>query len=197
MTILSATLLLLLVLDPFGNIPFFLGALNGVAPERHRIVIVRELLIALVALVVFLFAGPLLLDLVQISESSLTVAGGVVLFLIALRMVFPPPRGSTEPTFEGEPFIVPLAIPFVAGPSALAVLLLITTQEPDRRREWLLAVVLAWLICATVLYLSGGLRRLLGDRGLVALERLMGMVLVAAAVQMVMTGVTKFAEGLS
>ena len=196
MTILSATLLLLLVIDPFGNVPFFLAALRTVDPSRHRIVVIRELLIALVALVAFLFAGRFLIDVIQISEPSLTVAGGVILFLIAVRMVFPSSSSRIEVSFEGEPFIVPLAIPFFAGPSALAVVLLITNREPERRLEWLLAVFLAWLISSVILYLASELKRFLGDRGLVALERLMGMVLIAVAVQMLMAGVTQFVRGI-
>lgn len=196
MTILSATILLLLVLDPFGNIPFYLAALKNVEPRRQRIVVIRELLIALAALLAFLFAGPTLLHLVGISETSLTVAGGVILFLIAIRMVFPTIKGRAEVSYEGEPFIVPLAIPFVAGPSAFATLVLITGQDPGRRLEWLAAVVLAWFVCATLLFLASNLRRFLGERGLVAIERLMGMVLVAAAIQMLMSGVTTYVRGL-
>lgn len=192
MTILSATLLLLLVIDPFGNIPFFLSALRGVDPARRRFVMLRELLIALIALVVFLFAGRALLEAIGISEASLSVAGGVLLFLIALRMVFPSRGHRGEEELEGEPFIVPLAIPFIAGPSALAAVLLLASREPDRRPEWLLAVVLAWLASGFILLLAGELQRWLGHRGLIAIERLMGMVLVAVAVQMLLTGVAEF-----
>jgi len=192
MTVFSATLLLLLVIDPFGNIPVFLTVLQKVEPKRHRRIIVRELLIALGVLLVFLFSGRAILQALQISEQSLTVAGGVLLFLIAIRMVFPSREGAFDLNLAGEPFIVPLAIPFVAGPSAMASVLLITSTEPERRFEWLLALVLAWLISGMILYLSSGLRRILGDRVLTALERLMGMILIVIAVQMLMTGITRF-----
>ena len=118
MTILSAAILLFLVIDPVGNIPFFLTALKTVDPARHSRIIVRELVVALFVLVAFLFAGPALLRAMQISEPSLTV-GGIILFLIALRMVFPSSK-HVEVAVTGEPFIVPLAVPFVAGPSAMA-----------------------------------------------------------------------------
>lgn len=197
MTILAATVLLLLVIDPFGNIPFFLSALRDVAPGRRKIVMLRELLIALAVLVGFLFGGQMLLDGVGISEPSLTVAGGVILFLISLRMVFPSRRRfGEEDSLVGEPFIVPLAIPFIAGPSAMASVLLISSREPARQLEWLLAIVLAWAISGAILFLADELRRLLGARGLVAVERLMGMVLVALAVQMLMTGVSQFVSDL-
>jgi len=195
MTILSASILLFLVIDPFGNIPFFLSALKTVDPARHSRVIVRELLIALGVLVAFLFMGPGLLRAMQISDPSLTVGGGIILFLIALRMVFPT-VSHVEAALAGEPFIVPLAIPYVAGPSALAAVLFITSREPARRLEWLAAVVLAWTAAAVIILVASRLRRFLGDRGLVAMERLMGMVLVAVAVQMLMDGVARFMKSL-
>lgn len=192
MTILSATLLLLLVLDPVGNIPFFLTALDRVRPERRRWVMLRELLVALAALVVFLFAGSRILGVLGIEQSSLSVAGGIILFLIALKMTFPGGRTRVDDDIEGEPFIVPLAIPFVAGPSALATVLLIMNQEPERWPEWLIAVIAAWAVTGAVLFLAHPLGRFLGQRGLIAVERLMGMVLTAIAVQMLMAGLRQF-----
>lgn len=195
MTVMSAAILLFLVIDPFGNIPFFLSALKTVDPSRHTRVVVRELLVALGVLVLFLFAGPGIMRALQISEPSLTVGGGVILFLIALRMVIPSsPHLEAAP--PGEPFIVPLAIPYVAGPSALAAVLFITSREPSRRWEWLVAVVLAWAVSGLIIALASRLRHVLGDRGLLALERLMGMVLVAVAVQMLMTGFAQFVGSL-
>lgn len=196
MTILSATFLLLLVLDPVGNIPFFLAALAHVEPRRRRLVMLRELLVALAALVAFLFAGNVLLEAVGISEPSLTIAGGIILFLIALKMTFPGGRTGGQDEIEGEPFIVPLAIPFVAGPSALATVLLIMNREPARWPEWLVAVCAAWAITGMVLFLSEPLGRLLGRRGMIAIERLTGMVLTALAVQMLMTGISQFVRSL-
>ena len=191
MTVLSAAILLVLVIDPFGNIPFFLSALRTVEPSRHTRVVVRELLIALGVLVLFLFAGPGIMRALGISDPSLTVGGGVILFLIALRMVLPSaPQPEAVP--PGEPFIVPLAVPYVAGPSALAAVLFITSREPARRWEWLAALVLAWAVSSLIIALASRLRHVLGDRGLIAMERLMGMVLVAVAVQMLMTGFAQF-----
>jgi multiple antibiotic resistance protein len=191
MTVWNAAILLFLVLDPFGNIPFFVSALKHVQAHRHGRVVARELLVALGVLVLFLFAGPGLLKVLGISGPSLTVGGGVILFLIALRMVLPT-SVHREKMPEEEPFIVPLAIPYVAGPSALASVLFISSREPSRWPEWLLAVLLAWGASAIILAAASRLRHLIGDRGLVALERLMGMVLVAAAVQMILTGILQF-----
>jgi MarC family membrane protein len=191
MTIVSAAFLLFLVMDPLGNIPFFLSALTGVEPARQTRVVVRELLIAYGVLVGFLFAGLHLLELLHISEPALTIAGGVILFLIALRMVFPSPERPLQEEVLGEPFIVPLAIPYVAGPSALATETLLMSREPQHWPEWLAALTLAWLACAAILLLGSRLRHYLGPRGLIALERLMGMVLVAVAVQMFLNGLEK------
>lgn len=194
MTITSVALLLFLVLDPFGNIPFFLSALRGVDPARHRRIVVRELLIALGVLIGTLFLGRYLLDLLHISEPALSVSGGIVLFLIAVRMIFPGRRsGSTgEDWFEGEPFIVPLAVPLVAGPSAMATVLLVTSREPERWPEWLLAVVLAWVACSLILLAASYFSRFLHERGLAAMERLMGMLLTTIAVQMFLEGTANF-----
>ncbi len=191
MTIFSAAVLLLLVMDPMGNIPVFLTALKNVAPGRRRLIIIRELVIALVILVFFLFTGSYILDILHISEPSLTVAGGIILFLIAVRMIFPGERGGQEQV-DGEPFIVPLAVPYVAGPSAMATVMLIMSGEKNRWPEWLLALFIAWAVTGLVLFVSGGLSRFLGKKGLVAVERLMGMILTAVAVQMFLTGVEKF-----
>lgn len=193
MTVFSAAVLLFLVLDPFGNIPFFLGALASVPRERHARVVVRELVIALGVLVMFLFAGQSILGALQISAPALRAAGGTVLFLIAIRMVFPRPGTSGgEQELSGEPFIVPLAIPYVAGPSALASVLLIMNQEPARWPEWLAALGLAWSISGVIILMSSMLARRLGRRVLIAIERLMGMLLTALAIQMLMTGIREF-----
>jgi multiple antibiotic resistance protein len=193
-TLFSAAVLLFLVLDPFGNIQFFVAALQNVPRERHRRIIVRELLIALFVLVVFLFAGEHILEALHISEAALRAAGGTVLFLIAIRMVFPRPGASVGEEVAGEPFIVPLAIPYVAGPSALASVLLIMNQEPERWAEWLSALFLAWLLTGVIILSSSVLARSLGKRVLIAIERLMGMLLVALAIQMLMTGIRQFMQ---
>jgi multiple antibiotic resistance protein len=192
MTVVSAALLLFLVMDPLGNIPFFLAALKNVDEARQRKVVLRELFIAFIVLVFFLFAGPFLLQLLHISEPALTAAGGVILFLIAVRMIFPSSEKSMHEDFGEEPFVVPLAIPYVAGPSALSAELLLVSREPQRWPEWLLALFLAWSVSSVIIYFASGFRRYLGQRGLIAIERLMGMVLVTVAIQMLMTGIAQF-----
>jgi len=191
MTLLSAAVLMFFVMDPLGNVPFFLSALRHVEAKRQRRVIARELLIALAVLVFFLFAGQYVLDVLHVSATALRISGGVVLLLIAMRMIFPTPEKSMREDVAGEPFIVPLAVPYTAGPSALATELLLVSREPDRWPVWLGAVLLAWLATALILYFATGVSRYLGERGLIAIERLMGMLLITVAVQILMDGLTQ------
>lgn len=192
MTTLSAALLLFLVIDPLGNIPMFMTTLKKVEASRQRKVVVRELLIALVILVGFLFLGQYLLQLLHLSETALTTAGGIILLIIAIKMIFPSHNSSLQQDVEGEPFIVPLAIPYVAGPSAMATALLMMSREPERWFDWLIAVFIAWLASAVIIYFSSYFARFLGEKGLIAIERLMGMLLITVAVQMLLTGIAEF-----
>jgi MarC family membrane protein len=190
-TLLSAAVLMFFVMDPLGNVPFFLSAVRHVERSRQRRVIARELLIALVVLVFFLFLGQYILDVLHISATALRISGGVVLLLIAMRMIFPTPDNSMREEVAGEPFIVPLAVPYTAGPSALATELLLVSREPERWPVWLGAVLLAWFATALILYSATTVSRYLGDRGLIAIERLMGMLLITVAVQMLMDGLSQ------
>ncbi|ALJ27815.1 YhgN family NAAT transporter [Stenotrophomonas acidaminiphila] len=192
MTILSAALLLFLILDPLGNIPVFLSLLKPLAPRRQRVVLVRELLIALGVLMAFLWGGKYALELMHLRQESVSIAGGIVLFLIGIRMIFPRPEGLMGAVPDGEPFIVPMAIPLVAGPSGMAAVMLMGSNEPDRLGEWSLALLLAWGATAAILMSATLLYKLLGARALTALERLMGMLLVAISVQMLLDGVATY-----
>lgn len=181
---------LLLIMDPLGNVPPFLSVLKHVESDRRRKVLLREILFAYMVLLTFLFLGKYILRLLSLQEETISIAGGIVLFLIALRMVFPTDRTAGD-TLAGEPFLVPLAIPFIAGPSTLASLLLLQSSQTSTW-ELLAAVTLAWAVTAIILLSSTILYRLLKERGLIALERLMGMLLVMLAVQMFINGLAKF-----
>ena len=195
MTIASAALLLFLILDPLGNIPVFLSLLRPLPARRRRIVLVRELLIALAVLMGFLWGGKYALDLMHLRQESVAIAGGIVLFLIGLRMIFPPREGLMGEVPDGEPFIVPMAIPLIAGPSGMAAVMLLGSKEPERLGEWSLALLLAWAATAAILLCAPLLYRLLGRRALAAVERLMGMLLVAISVQMLLDGVSAYLGG--
>ncbi|MBA6413542.1 YhgN family NAAT transporter [Parahaliea sp. F7430] len=192
MDTISAFVTLVLVMDPIGNVPVFLAVLKDVSPKRRQWVIFRELLIALVVLLIFLFFGSSMLDVLGLQQESISIAGAIILFLIAVRMIFPSPYGLMGDTPEGEPFIVPLAIPMVAGPSSLAIAMLMVNTDPNRMLDWSLALIAAWAVSAVLLMASPLLLRALGNRGLIAMERLMGMILVIIAVQMFFDGVADF-----
>ena len=190
MNTLSATLLLLTIMDPLGNVATFVAGLRPVPPEKRLRVIARELVIALVILVVFLFAGPWLLGLLHLKQEALFISGGIVLFLIALKMIFPPSKHDEEPMTE--PFIVPLATPMVAGPSVLATLLVLVSTQPEKLWSWFTALMIAWAITSAVLLCSPAIARVLKEKGSMAVERLMGMLLVMVAVQMFLNGIEHY-----
>ena len=198
MDILSAGLTLLLIMDPLGNIPVFLSVLKKVENEsRKRKILIRELAIALIVLLVFLFVGQYFLQWLNLRQEAVHIAGGIVLFLIALRMIFPTEKGVMGDLPEGEPFIVPLAVPLLAGPSTLAMLILLARSQPDRIFDWLIAVLGAWGVTSLIILSSTSFHKILGNRGLMAVEKLMGMVLVAISVQMLIDGITTYLKALS
>ncbi len=189
MTVLAAILLLVIIMDPIGNVPVFLSILKNIPMERRKIIIIRELIIAFLILIFFMFVGRFLLQLLQIEQSSLGIAGGIILFIIAIRMIFP----GTKPMFshdeESEPLVVPLAIPMIAGPSAIAAVILLMAQEPSRWTEWTIAVFVASLISGIILVSSESLGRKLGNRALTAIERLMGIFLIMISVDFILDGI--------
>ncbi len=195
--IFSAAVLLLLVMDPFGNVPLVVSTLGPVPMERRVRVVLRECLIAYGVLLAFLFGGHTFLKLMRLSDISLSIAGGVILFLIALKMVFPrKPDATAGAAVAGEPFIVPLAIPAIAGPSAMATVMLMVSRDPDHRIYWVLALTGAMVVTTLVLLSADRLQRLLGERVVQAFERLMGLVLTALAVEMLLGGIKGFVAQL-
>ena len=191
----SSVFTLTLVMDPLGNMPPFVTALKGVPEERRRAVVTRELFIALGIMVFFLLFGRSLMAFLALDIISLSVGGGIVLFLIAIQMIFPSHHASFGELPGGEPFIVPLAIPLIAGPSTITTILIFSMNSGG----WLgtLAVIIvAWLINMAILAgFSERISRFMGARGLIAMEKLMGMILVTISVQMIMTGLKKFLAG--
>ena len=195
MDVSAAVVTLLLIMDPIGNIAPFLSVLKTVPAERRRIVLVREILLAYCVLLAFLFFGTYLLRFLRLEQETLSIAGGIVLFLIALRMIFPHEGSVVGEPLEGEPFLVPLAIPLFAGPSTLASLLLLQRSSPGDSTSLLIAVTIAWAIGGAILLSSTFFYRVLRERGLIAVERLMGMLLVMVSVQMLMNGLKTLLRG--
>lgn len=187
----SATVMLFLIMDPFGNMPTFHAVLRDVAEPRRPRVIAREAVIALGILLIFLWAGQHILTFLGLSPPALNISGGVILFIIALRMLFPRHEADIESGGE-EPLIVPLAMPLIAGPSCVAVLLLLASSAPERMLDWTLALLVSWSLTAVILVCSPALLRHLTKRGIKALERLMGMILIMVSVQMLLDGIAAY-----
>ncbi len=192
MTIISIAFLLILVMDPVGNLLTFLAVLKNVEHKKKQGIIIRELFIALGILILFLFFGRSALEVLSINEAALGIAGGIILFLIALKMIFPTHEGIFGETPEQEPFVVPLAVPLIAGPSAMATILLFVSKNPEKWLEQLIAIIIAWFVSGLILSFSTNIAKIAGARGLTACQHLMGMILAAISVQMFMGGISKF-----
>lgn len=191
-TFLSAFILLLLVLDPFGSLPIFIPVMRLVPKERRRRVALREAGVAFAVLLAFMFFGEAFLRVMHLSERSLEVAGGVILLMVAIRMIFGQ-GGAVYGLPEGrEPFVFPLAVPLLAGPSAMATVLLLASRQPDRLAEWVGALACAMALSGAVLLGCDRIRRVLGDAVVSALEKLMGLVLTAIAVEMILAGLRRY-----
>ncbi|MFA3791510.1 YhgN family NAAT transporter [Aliiglaciecola sp. SL4] len=192
MDIWSAAVMLFLIMDPLGNLPIFMSILKSIEPKRRRKVLARELILSLLIMFIFLFSGQAVLDFLNVKQQAVSIAGGIILFLIAIRMIFPNKGSHDDDVSEQEPFIVPLAIPMIAGPSLLAALILLANQDPLRMFDWSLALFSAWAVSASILLFSGVFFKILGERGLIAIERLMGMILIMLSIQMFLDGVGNY-----
>ena len=188
----SALVLLLLVLDPLGSLPIYIPIMRAVPPARRRWVAVREVGIAFVVLFAFMFFGDAFLRLMRLSERSLEVAGGVILAMVAIRMIFASGTSVYGVESGREPLIFPLAVPLLAGPSAMATVLLLASRQPGLLMEWVAALAVAMAISGAVLLLADRIRRLLGDSVVSALEKLMGLVLTSLAVEMILAGLKRY-----
>ncbi len=194
MDTISAAVMLFLIMDPMGNLPVFSSILRHIEKKRRRIVLTRELFIALAIMLLFLYAGESILNFLSLQREAISIAGSIILFLISLKMIFPSHDTNSHTAAGDEPFIVPLAIPMLAGPSLLATLILFAHQDTSRMLDWTIAVVLAWGASAVILMFGEVFDRLVGERGLKAVERLMGMLLLMIAVQMFLNGIHSYLD---
>ncbi len=196
-TFISATILLILITDPLGNVPVLLGLLKNVDPKRWARIILRECAIAFVVLLIFLLFGRQILGVLRLSEDTLRIAGGVILFLIALNMIFPGSGARmVDPLESGEPFIVPLAIPLISGPSAMVTAMLISGNDPTRMLEWVGALVITIATSSVVFLLANRMQKVLGPHVITAFERLMGLVLAAISIDMLLKGLASYLKAL-
>lgn len=185
------SLSLFLLMDSIGNIPLFISLLKDYSPRKQRLIILREMCIALAVIILFNFLGDTLLDLLGVTPYATMISGGIILFLIALKMIFPTGRDPhVESSHKHEPFIVPLAIPLVAGPAVLAAVMLYSHETPSYIT--LISVFFAWVPSLFILLGSSMLKRVLGWRGISACEKLMGLILTLLAVEMFLKGVTLY-----
>ncbi len=192
MDILSAATMLFLIMDPLGNLPIVLSILKHIDPKRRRKVLIRELIFALLILMLFLFAGQSILSFLHVQPETLSISGGIILFIIAIKMIFPSGGSITGLAAGEEPFIVPMAIPMIAGPSVIAALLLLSSQHPDKLADLSVSVLIAWGATFVILMFYTFFNKLLGERGLKAVERLMGLLLVMISTQMFLDGVKSY-----
>jgi len=190
-TLFFLTLSLFILMDPFGNIPIYIAMLKDFSAKRQMIIIIRELTIALFVILLFTFMGKHLLDFLRVKQETISIAGGLILFMIAIKMIFP--RGQepfVDTNMQEEPFIVPLAIPLIAGPSILAAIVIYSHQEG--MITLLISICIAWVFSTLILLSAPFLKQILGIRGIMAGERLMGLVLTLISVQMLLDGVHLF-----
>lgn len=193
MNLFTLTIILFLIMDPIGNISSFLTVLKGLPQERRKFVILREMLIALTAMLAFNFLGEHIFNILEISESTLHLASGAILLLVAIKILFPSTDSLRANLPAGEPFITPLAIPLIAGPSLLATIMLFAHMEPSMPTMFI-AIIIAWVLAALVLLCGSRLQKLIGSNGLMACERLMGMVLIMIAIQRIAEGIQTFVK---
>lgn len=196
MDLLTFAVTFFLVLDPFGNAPLFHSVLSKVPESRRKSVLARELVAALAILLVFLLFGRPLMGFLGLQDHTLSISGGIILFLIALGMVFPPLGMLGGEAADEDPFIVPLAVPLIAGPSSIALLLLFVSKHPTELLSIGIAVGIGWLVTAVILWFSPMILGFLGTKGSRAVERLMGLLLILVAVQMFLDGVTTYQHAL-
>ncbi|MBS0616187.1 MAG: hypothetical protein JSR58_06520 [Verrucomicrobia bacterium] len=197
MEILSIAFTLFLLIDAVGNIPFFVTILKDIKPARQRVIIMRELFIALGVMLFFNFLGDAVLSALHISRYSVLISGGIILFILSLKMVFPSKHDTeVEKSVEKEPLVVPLAIPLVAGPAVLAAIVLYAGQVSS---GWIScsAIVLAWAASVPILVGSSYVKKILGARGIIAIERLFGLIVTMLSIQMLLSGITEYVRALA
>ena len=190
LSLFSLPIILFLIMDPVGNIPAYLTLVEKFSPQRQKKILFREMLIALALMIVFAFLGEALFYILQVSDITVMLSSGAILFLTAIKILFPTSDSLRANLPQQEPFIIPLAVPLIAGPSALATIMLfskITTLG-----EMLIGITIAWISSLIVLYLAPFLQKYLRNSGLMACERLMGMILVMLAIQRFMEGIHHF-----
>ncbi|WP_343188990.1 YhgN family NAAT transporter [Buchnera aphidicola (Chaitoregma tattakana)] len=189
--IISNTILLILIMDPLGNLPVFMSILKKFKTKRKKKILIREMLIALVIMLLFLFSGGKILSYLNLKTQIVSISGGIILFLIAIKMIFPNVNNNLEKDIlkDNEPFLVPLAIPLIAGPSILATLMLLSKQYQNQKIMLIIPLIIAWSFSLFILLSSEIFIKLFGENVVNALEKLMGIILIMLSTQMFLEGI--------
>ena len=197
-SIISTAILLFFILDPFGNVPLVLSILKNTNKEEHTKIIIRETLIGLLILLIFLFFGENFLSVFHLETHSITIAGAIIFFIISLKMIFPDPNNELFVLKKGDsPLVVPIAMPMIAGPAAIATLLVLAKTNEDNTSSLFVSLLLAWFFSSLILISAPKLYKILKEKGLSALEKLMGMLLLIMAVQMFIDGIRALLPSLN
>ena len=198
--LISAFATLFVIIDPIGLMPLFAALTKGATPAHRRAIALRAVLIAAMLLTLFGLVGEAVLGFLGISMAAFRIAGGMLLFLTAMDMLFERRTQRRKDQSEtgldpaDDPSVFPLSTPLIAGPGAIAAMILLTGQaEGTLGYVAVIGVMLAVLLVVLVFFLAaGGLERLLRETGINVLTRLLGMLLAALAVQFVLDGLADF-----
>lgn len=185
---LSIALTLFFVIDAFGHIPTYLSFLSKINKKKVHYIAIRELIFSLIIMILFQYVGDVLLTLLEITKDTVQIAGGIILFLIAIRLIFALEEDKTKGWGEGEPFIVPIATPLIAGPSILSAIMIFAQEQPDNVMV-LGAIIVAWFASSLIFFFAAPIYKLVGEKVLMAVQRLMGLIVALIAVQMLLKGI--------
>ena len=187
MSFMTLVVLVFILLSSYAQIPVFMSLLKHHTPQKQRKIILREMSFALLILLIFIFFGPKVLDIIGIKQPILGITGGGLLIIISLNMIFPKEESPKEGLPKHEPFVVPLAMPCIAGPGTITTLMVLTDKEGFLMASS--ALVLAWIPSTLLLLAAPSIKRLLGEKGLIAIERLGGMIISLIGIQMAALGI--------
>ena len=191
LTVASMALMLFFMANPIGNVPVFVSLVKDFEFRHQRWILFRESIISLVLMYLFLFLGEPFLNTILIDQYAVELSGGILVFLIALNMIFPDHSEDSGPKATArEPFVVPIATPLIAGGGCFALTMILAKQAPAANVS--LAIIIAWIPVIAIVVASAYLQRILGRRGLVATEQLMGMLLMMLAVGLLLKGLHGF-----
>lgn len=191
MSLFNITVTLFLIMDPVGNLSSYISMVKELDPKRQKWIVFREMLIALVVMLFFNYLGEYIFNFLDLSETTVRLSSGVILFLIAIKILFMASDSPRANLPKGEPFVFPLAVPLIAGPALMATIMLYAHLEPTQS-VMIFAILIAWFLSILIFLFAGPIKRILGNNGLMACERLIGMVLVLVAIQRFLEGILLF-----